>query len=497
MKIDKEKLPKAITDKYSVTGETFFYTPKDNLKDKIEVEIGDSKQADFYPQFKVMRWDNEVNFSMRAEVHPEAEIKTEGEKIKYITSDYEVHQYDKPDASDEGGFEFEWVLLSKPESNVLTTTIQHKNLDFFYQEEQTEEDKAQGGQQEERAIGSYAVYHKENVLNIEGGKEYKTGKAFHIYRPEAVDADGNRTWCELDITEENLTVTVPEEFLEKAVYPVFVDPTFGYTSAGATGTIAWFATQIASSVMVNPATAGSGESVTSFTSYIASSDGATRAIAGSAYTRMKWAMNVSGAGYSDVDGTYIYAGTTNGFPYYTKSGSSFPNSSIYDSSGGEEIFIVDSSGSTAYWSPTGASPDPDTRSNYEVFDTPGTDPAPTVTLEYYAPNARLAAGVDMATSSTSLGWVSSATVSQALTNGVAYVVGFAGGTNSGDGTTWVSVAYDNASVPGRINSGSSTLNASFGGVGTDSGRRYSVYATYGSAPPPATLKLLSLLGVGT
>jgi len=47
---------------YVKLNNTYFAEPKDDPKDKISVEIGDSKQKDFYPQLKVMRWDNEVNF---------------------------------------------------------------------------------------------------------------------------------------------------------------------------------------------------------------------------------------------------------------------------------------------------------------------------------------------------------------------------------------------------------------------------------------------------
>lgn len=63
--------------------------------------------------------------------------------------------------------------------------------------------------------------------------EYKTGKAFHIYRPKAIDANGVEQWCSLDIKDGILTVIIPQNFLNKALYPVIVDPTFGYTSAGA------------------------------------------------------------------------------------------------------------------------------------------------------------------------------------------------------------------------------------------------------------------------
>lgn len=211
---------------------------KSNPSDRIVVEIGDSLQPDFKPQVKIKRWDNEVNFSMRAEEHPEAIVEEVDGVIKYITPKYEVHQYEKPEAGEDGGFEFEWVLNEIPESNVLTTTIQSKGLDFFYQPALTQEEIDSGSSRPENVIGSYAVYHSTKRDNKVGGMEYKTGKAFHIYRPEAVDANGVRTWCELNIENGTLTVTVPQEFLDNAMYPVIVDPTFGYTSAGATETVA-------------------------------------------------------------------------------------------------------------------------------------------------------------------------------------------------------------------------------------------------------------------
>lgn len=90
----------------------------------------------------------------------------------------------------------------------------------------------------ENVVGSYAVYHatRSNIhRSKEEAEKYKAGKAFHIYRPKAVDAEGKETWCNLHIDAEKglLTVTIPQEFLDKAVYPVSVDPTFGYETAGA------------------------------------------------------------------------------------------------------------------------------------------------------------------------------------------------------------------------------------------------------------------------
>lgn len=235
MEFQREKGLDKYMDKLNST--TYKEDVKLDPKDRIEVEVGDSKQVDFKPQVKIMRWDNEVNFSMRAEEKEGAEVVEEEGKIKYITPEYEVHQYSKPEAGEDGGFEFEWVLPKKPASNVLTATIQTKGLNFFYQPALTQEEIDEGASRPENVVGSYAVYHKtKGGMNDAAGMEYKVGKAFHIYRPKAIDAKGTEVWGELNIDEQNglLKVTIDKDFLDNAVYPVTVDPTFGYTTVGGT-----------------------------------------------------------------------------------------------------------------------------------------------------------------------------------------------------------------------------------------------------------------------
>lgn len=237
------RISKEITDRFQVVNNSFARAVKDNPKDRIQVEIGDSKQPDFKPQVKIMRWDNEVNFSLRAQEDPNATVEVDKGVIKYKTPDYEVHQYelDPGDIGEDGGLEFEWVLPRKPATNVLTATIQTKGLNFYYQPPLTPEEVEQGASRPENVVGSYAVYHKtKGGMNRADGMEYKTGKAFHIYRPKVTDANGNETWGELNVDEQKgeLNVTIDQTWLDNAVYPVVVDPTFGYTSIGASNALA-------------------------------------------------------------------------------------------------------------------------------------------------------------------------------------------------------------------------------------------------------------------
>lgn len=161
--------------------------------------------------------------------------------------------------NENGGVEFDTILYDKPVSNVIRYPIETKGLKFFYQppltEEITKEQKEQGytatdtaiynkdgkeiSYRPENVVGSYAVYHESKAGDYSkiGGKNYRAGKAFHIYRPKIIDANGKWIWGELNIDEQSgtLTITIDQNWLDNAVYPVKVDPTFGYETVGATG----------------------------------------------------------------------------------------------------------------------------------------------------------------------------------------------------------------------------------------------------------------------
>ena len=151
---------------------------------------------------------------------------------------------------DEESIEFDVVLEKNIGVYEFVFPISTKNLAFYYQPPLYEEygfsepfsnatffvnathvieNGIVTGYRPENVVGSYAVYHATKRDN-----EYKTGKAFHIYRPFAVDSVGKEVWCELNIDETKglLTITISQTFLDSAVYPVSIDPTFGYTTAG-------------------------------------------------------------------------------------------------------------------------------------------------------------------------------------------------------------------------------------------------------------------------
>ncbi len=181
------------------------------------------------PKVTLERFDGEVSMDVKY-----LGIKAKGER-KFLTN--KIEWSDAKQTMElvptEEGYEINVVLKEKPISNVFEFGIDTDNLDFFYQPELTKQEIKEGAFRPENVIGSYAVYYRNHKDHIEGQTNYATGKAFHIYRPQIIDAKGKTTWGELSYEDDILSVTVPQKFLDTAAYPVTVDPTFGYTTLGA------------------------------------------------------------------------------------------------------------------------------------------------------------------------------------------------------------------------------------------------------------------------
>lgn len=185
------------------------------------------------PEVRFKKWNGEVDLGLTYDT-----VKANGNrpllsnKMEYKDSKQEVHAYPLTE-----GFEIEVILNEKPDTNVVTFTLDNwEDLDFFYQPELTQEEIDGGSVRPENVVGSYAVYHKEKKNHIEGNTNYATGKIGHIYRPKIIDSAGTEVWGDLHIENGILSVTIPQEFLDKAVYPVrhAAGLTFGYTGTGGT-----------------------------------------------------------------------------------------------------------------------------------------------------------------------------------------------------------------------------------------------------------------------
>ena len=219
--------------KLSSTPEAYIHRPYSDDGSLPEVHIKKDK-----PEIRIQKWGKEVDFGVRyTDLLLEDSQLINGNTMRWYQNDKpeEVHAYPLPISENlpEGGFEFEILLKEKPKRNIFDFNIDgHQDLNFYYQPAPTKTEIAEGILVPENNIGSYAVYHKEKKDHTLGMTNYKTGKVMHIYRPKAVDAAGNEVWGELDYKNGILSVKIPKSYLATAVYPVAVDPTFGYTDAG-------------------------------------------------------------------------------------------------------------------------------------------------------------------------------------------------------------------------------------------------------------------------
>jgi len=141
---------------------------------------------------------------------------------------YYISSWEKND----DGFLFDFLISEKPTTNVINLTIEHKGIVMYRQTK----DLQPGAWRSPRTIGSFVAYHAEKRTN----NLYKSGKVFHIYRPWAEDAQKRRVWCDLQIELDNngkplnntISVVIPQDFLTSATYPIYIDPTIGYTAVG-------------------------------------------------------------------------------------------------------------------------------------------------------------------------------------------------------------------------------------------------------------------------
>ncbi len=248
-----------------------------------DVEIGDIKANTFRPHLNLKRWGGECHLNVWLGEQGTLTAASTSEIVwRNGSKQARVYALAPNDQHELGGVELEIDLLEKPTSNVVTLNIESQGLKFYYQPPLTAEysdgwsDEFQDtikvtetqvvgskGQvyvyRPENVVGSYAVYHESKRDN-----KYKTGKAFHIYRPRIEDADGKWVWGELNIDPKagTFTVTIPQAFLDTAKYPIrhASGATFGYTTKGGGYSVTFYNDYIRGAVDT-PSESGTGDSV--------------------------------------------------------------------------------------------------------------------------------------------------------------------------------------------------------------------------------------------
>src|SRR3990167_108427 len=197
---------------------------------KVKLELIKSR-----PEVRLHKWNSEINLGVRYDKIAKQGVRGAGNRMEWKDQKEEVHAYplEAQEGMEDGGLELEILLKEKPDTNKFDFAIDGAdNLNFFYQPALTQADMDEISYRPDNVVGSYAVYHKTKRDHRKGNTNYAVGKVAHIYRPKAIDANGVGVWAELLYENGVLSVIVPQSFLDGAVYPVKVDPTFGYTSIG-------------------------------------------------------------------------------------------------------------------------------------------------------------------------------------------------------------------------------------------------------------------------
>jgi hypothetical protein len=250
----ENKFAESKNKKYKLENKTLVIPAKS--KNDTEVRLGDKKATKFVPTLNISKWNKETSFSLLYTPIKMKSKKLGASEEDVIISTSTINYFDGinevvfkeiavSEEFPEGGYEVEYILSDKPNTNVLQFSILADNLDFAYQPPLNEEmasstcseTECGGMYRPERIVGSYAAYYKNNVsgdYTDMGGSNYKTGKAFHIMRPKLWDANNNWVWGQMNITNNVLSITISQTFLDNATYPVTVDPTFGYNVGGET-----------------------------------------------------------------------------------------------------------------------------------------------------------------------------------------------------------------------------------------------------------------------
>lgn len=212
---------------------------QENPRDRLNIELGDIfDEQKIQPQIKLLRFDNEFNFSVRAKfnnlVNPT--IQADGNVLRWKDGQNEIrfYQKDKSEILPNGGFEMEQIVNLQKSGNFFYYTLETKNVSFKPQLNLTEKEKNDGHNRPDHMIGAYVIYSTKEFINIEGQNLYRCGKIGEIHAPIIKDSYGNFAKCDMVISQERglIRIAVPDSFAAKAKNPCILDPTFGYTTQG-------------------------------------------------------------------------------------------------------------------------------------------------------------------------------------------------------------------------------------------------------------------------
>ncbi len=311
-----------------------------------EVIVGNENAGSFEPHVRYKCW-GETWFSLGL---PGGGVAPsfDGDKIIWTGPVFQTRFYER-EASDRwkrGGFEFDIVLTSKPREAKLSIPFEMSGLKANYQPPLTPFEIARGNKRPGDVVGSYAFYHatRTSLHTGDDGPKYQTGKAFHLYRPLAVDARGAKRWLDITLAVGMLTVTLDPAWFSAAEYPVIIDPTIGYDTQGAS--VDNTNSFILADRFTAPAAGGTPATFHAYVSHQSSSidimggayedGGATPDGSAAVHTTAAGPIATTSTSITEVSGAIDWSGIT-GTDYWLSVNNEDGGNTAYDSGGGPDV----------------------------------------------------------------------------------------------------------------------------------------------------------------
>lgn len=200
--------------------------------------IGGEGGSSFDPHVRCKRWGEEGSFALRL---PDSSMSRgirptlDRGKIEWLDAVNKVglRAYSLPvdDKFEHGGLEFEILLSGIPLGSTMALPFETTGLDLHWQPPLTRAQQQRGIVRPDNVVNSIVAIRRNNspLYFVPGeADKYKSGKAWHLFRPEAIDANGVRHWVDWSLEAGRLVLAFDDWFLS-AAYPVAIDPTVGYT----------------------------------------------------------------------------------------------------------------------------------------------------------------------------------------------------------------------------------------------------------------------------
>jgi hypothetical protein len=208
------------------------------------VHVGGRTIEKAIPQININKWADEcfLNFNTKNVEVDKQKFERNGDNVDLTVGDEKHRYYIRPD----GKLEYEIHLASKPGTEVIEFDLMF-SPDLQFSKQPTLQDEWAASPNIGMTLNEFLATHErpDNVINSyavywprgSGWNEKKTGKVCHIYRPTLTDKNGNWIWAEWQLQHGEtgralFELRMDQAWLNQAVFPVVVGPTFGVTSVG-------------------------------------------------------------------------------------------------------------------------------------------------------------------------------------------------------------------------------------------------------------------------